>query len=124
MLFNKLTWIWYAESKHTFFQEGPNMAQARHLELSVEQEQELRWARDHHPKAYVRSKCAGILKVAAGASMRQVAATGLLKPVAEETVSEWIERYQGEGLAGLLVHTGRGRKPAFSPCGLGCQASS
>jgi transposase len=94
------------------------MAQALHVELSAAQEQELRWARDHHPKAYVRSKCAGILKVAAGNSARQVAAAGLLKPVAEETVSDWIARYQNEGLAGLVVRKGRGRKPAFSPCGL------
>lgn len=93
------------------------MAQARHVELSAAQEQELRWARDHHPKPYVRSKSAGILKVAAGASIRQIAATGLLKAVAEETVSDWIDRYQSEGLSGLLVQTGRGRKPAFSPCG-------
>jgi transposase len=94
------------------------MAQARQVELSAAQEQELRWARDHHPKASVRSKCAAILKVAAGTSTRQVAAKGLLKPVAEETVSDWIDRYQSEGLAGLLVRKGRGRKPAFSPCGL------
>src|SRR6266516_713351 len=94
------------------------MAQVYHGDLSAQQEQELRWARDHHPKAYVRSKCAGILKVAAGASMRQVAATGLLKPVAEETVRDWIDRYESEGLSGLLVRRGRGRKPAFSPCGL------
>jgi transposase len=94
------------------------MAQAYHLELSAQQEQELRWARDHHSKAYVRSKCAGILKVAAGASMRQVAATGLLKPVAEETVKDWIERYKSEGLAGLLVRKGRGRRAAFFRSGL------
>src|SRR6266567_1050327 len=79
------------------------MPQARQVKLSAAQEQELRLARDHHPKAYVRSKCAAILKVAAGVSTRQVAATGLLKPVAEETVSDWIDRYQSEGLAWWLA---------------------
>lgn len=93
------------------------MAQARQIELSAQQKQELSWGRDHHPKAYVRSKCAGILKVAAGTSMRQVAATGLLKAVDEETVSDWIDGYQREGSQGLLVRKGGGRKPAFSPCG-------
>jgi transposase len=97
------------------------MPQTFELKLSTAQEQELRWARDHHAKAYIRPKCAALLKVAAGSSMRQVAATGLLKPVAEETVREWIERDLHEGLQGLLVRTGRGRKPAFSPGGLSAQ---
>ena len=86
------------------------------LELAPAQVQELAQVRDHHPKAYVRVKAAGILKVWAGASRRQVASRGLLKPVRRETVQRWIVRYQHEGVAGLLVHHGRGRKPAFSPC--------
>jgi len=93
------------------------MAQAFELVLSKEQERELRWARDHHGKSYIRVKTAAILKVASGFSIAQVARTGLLKPVAEETISHWIERYLTEGLDGLLVRVGRGRKPAFSPCG-------
>ncbi len=71
--------------------------------------------RDHHPKASVRVKAAGILKVWHGASRRQVAKSGLLKPVRRETVQAWIVRYQHDGVAGLLVQSGRGRKPAFSP---------
>jgi transposase len=85
--------------------------------LTAEQEHELQRARDQHRKAYVRVKAAAILKVAAGQSRRQVALHGLLKPVAEETVSDWIKRYQAGGLKELLVQPGRGRKPAFSPCG-------
>lgn len=85
------------------------------VELSSAQVQELEQVRDHHPKAYVRVKAAGILKVWAGASRRQVASRGLLKPVRRETVQRWIVRYQHEGVAGLLVQSGRGRKPAFSP---------
>lgn len=48
--------------------------------------------------------------------MRQVAAKGLLQTHTEEAVSEWIDRYLEEGLTGLEVRKGRGRKPAFSPC--------
>ena len=92
------------------------MAQARQVVLTPEQERELIWARDHHQKAYVRTKAAAILKVAAGQSMRQVAMHGLLRAVKEEFVSDWIDRYESEGLAGLVVRQGRGRKPAFSPC--------
>jgi transposase len=86
------------------------------IELAPAQVQELEQVRDHHPKAYVRIKAAGILKVWSGTSRRQVAKRGLLKPVRRETVQRWIVRYQQEGIAGLLVHAGRGRKPAFSPC--------
>jgi hypothetical protein len=86
------------------------------IELAPAQVQELEQVRDHHPKAYVRVKAAGILKVWSGTSRRQVARSGLLKPVRRETVQQWIVRYQQGGVAGLLVKAGRGRKPAFSPC--------
>jgi transposase len=46
---------------------------------------------------------------------RQVALSGLLKPRDPDTVYSWIRRYQAEGLDGLLIKPGRGRKPAFSP---------
>jgi transposase len=92
------------------------MAQPRHIEISDQQRQELVACRDHHPKPYVREKAAAILKVAAGTSIRQVALCGLLRPRTPKKVSGWITRYLTEGLLGLLVRTGRGRKPAFSPC--------
>ncbi len=44
------------------------MAKARQVVLSPEQERELIWTRDHHQKAYIRTKAAAILKVARGAS--------------------------------------------------------
>jgi transposase len=84
------------------------MPKAREVVLTPGQERELIWTRDHHQKAYMRTKAAAILKVAAH---------GLLKPVKQDVVSDWIDRYESEGLSGLLVRKGRGRKPAFSPCG-------
>jgi transposase len=93
------------------------MPKGQAVRLSVEQRQELEQVRDHHSKAYMRVKAAAIIKVADGQSRRQVALHGLLKPVVEETVSQWLKRYQEQGLDGLQVQAGRGRKPAFSPCG-------
>ncbi len=92
------------------------MSSPTSFEFTPAQVQELEQVRDHHPQAYVRVKAAGILKVWSGTSRRQVAKSGLLKPVRRETVQRWIVRYHQEGIAGLLVHAGRGRKPAFSPC--------
>jgi len=83
---------------------------------SPEQRAELIWVRDHHPKAYLRVKAAALLKVDDGQSIGEVATHGILKPLDYKTVRQWVERYAREGLDGLLVRSGRGRKPAFSPC--------
>jgi transposase len=91
------------------------MSSPSFFDLTPAQVQELEQVRDHHPQAYVRVKAAGILKVWSGNSRGQVVKSGLLKPVRRETVQRWMVRYQQEGMAGLLVHAGRGRKPAFSP---------
>ncbi len=91
------------------------MASTYKLVLTNEQRAELEQLRDHHPKPYVRERAAALLKVAAGQSIRQVALRGLLKRRNPETVTEWVLRYLAEGPAGLLVRSGRGRKPSFYP---------
>jgi len=91
------------------------MVQARQLMLTEEQYQDLLDCREHHPKASMREKAAAILKVAAGQSVRQVAAHGLLRSRQPKPVGRWLDRYLAEGRAGLLVGHGRGRKPAFFP---------
>src|SRR5260370_3425948 len=92
------------------------MAQPFSVTFSPAQVQELEQVRDHHPLAYVRVKAAGILKVRQGQSMRQVAKSGLLKPVRRETVKAWIVRYQHDGVAGLPPAPRRpGEPPFFSP---------
>jgi hypothetical protein len=85
------------------------------ITLIPEQRHQLEDIRDHHPKPYLRERAAAILKVAQGQSCRQVALQGLLKPRRADTVQEWVHRFQQEGIAGLLIRPGRGRKPAFSP---------
>jgi hypothetical protein len=92
------------------------------LQLTDEARQELEQLRAHSPKAYVRERAATILKVAAGQEPEQVAEVGLLKPRDRDSVYRWLARYVGEGVAGLYVREGRGRKPAFSPSGEGDSA--
>ena len=91
------------------------MPQSFKLSLTDAQRAVLLRARDRHAKPYIREQAAAILRVAEGHSVRQVAATGILKPRRRETVKLWIDRFLADGLAGLLVRHGRGRKPAFSP---------
>jgi transposase len=87
------------------------MAKPLTIHLTPEQRRELQWARDHHKKPYVRERAAAVLKVADGMSGRQVALHGLLKPRDPDTIYGWIQRYQADGLDGLLIKPGRGRKP-------------
>ena len=91
------------------------MAKPLTIELTPEQRGELEEARDHHEKPYVRERASAVLKIADGMTGRQVALYGLLKERDPDTVYGWFHRYQAEGLAGLIIRPGRGRKPAFSP---------
>lgn len=91
------------------------MPTSYHLPLTPEQESDLVHARDHAPQPYLRERAAILLKIAAGHSMRAVAQTGGLKPHHRDSVCGWVARYQAEGLVGLCIRTGRGRKPASFP---------
>jgi hypothetical protein len=83
--------------------------------LTPRQRRRLEAVRDRHPKPHLREKAAALLKVADGWAIQDVAAAGLLRPRARNTVAAWLNRYRARGLAGLRVRAGRGRKPAFSP---------
>jgi transposase len=63
----------------------------------------------------MRERAAAMLKIAEGKTPRQVALNGLLKPRGPDTVYDWVHRYQQEGIAGLPIKPGRGRKPAYFP---------
>lgn len=83
--------------------------------LTPEQQEQLEHIRDTDKRPYMRERASAILKVAEGISGRQVALDGLLKQRKPDTIYDWIERYQSEGIAGLPMKPGRGRKPAYSP---------
>lgn len=91
------------------------MSAPRRLVLDEGQRAELLQHRDHDPKPHIRERCAALLKIADGMPLSVVARQGLLRRRTAETVREWLDRYEAEGLAGLRVRPGTGRKPAFSP---------
>ena len=93
------------------------MPTRRVLILTKAQHDELFDTMRLHPKTYLRERAAALLKIAAGDSPHAVATTGLWFPRAPDTVYDWLDRYEREGLAGLAITHGRGRKPAFSPSG-------
>jgi hypothetical protein len=91
------------------------MPKRRTITLTESEQEVLEGIRDHHQKAYVRERAAAILKIAAGMSPHAVACKGLLKARDPDAIYGWMDRYEREGLKGLLIRKGRGRKPSFSP---------
>lgn len=91
----------------------------RTVTLSWTQRRELEAARDHDRRAYVRERCAAVLKIADGASAHAVARQGLLKPRDPDTLYAWLDRYATEGLAGLTAHRHGGyRRSRLRPPGV------
>jgi hypothetical protein len=91
------------------------MAQRHDVILEDYERITLQEMRDHHPKAYMRERAAALLKIEAGWSIHRVAQSGLLKKREWETVASWVKGYATQGLGGLYLRAGRGRKPAFPP---------
>lgn len=85
------------------------------IELTAEQRQELEEVRDKHPKPYMRERATAILKIADGMSGLQVSREGLYKQRHPDTIYRWVRRYLAEGVKGLEIRKGRGRKPAYFP---------
>lgn len=91
------------------------MPAIRRLELATEQRAVLIDTVKHHELAYVRERAAALLKIADGEPASVVARHGLLRKRDPDTVYAWMDRYEAEGVPGLVIRAGRGRKPAFSP---------
>jgi hypothetical protein len=83
--------------------------------LSKEQQAELEDLQRHSPKPYLRERASAILKLANKQTVSDIACHGLLQKRHRETVSTWFHRYEMQGVKGLAMRNGRGRKPAFSP---------
>ena len=80
--------------------------------VSAAEQEALVALRDHAPKAYLRERAATLLALARGWSLRRAARDAGLKPHHVDTVRAWLARYRADGLAGLPIREGRGRKPA------------
>lgn len=79
------------------------MGRRRTLTLTDEARDELIEYRDHHPSPQVRERCAAMLKIAEGHAPHWVAKQGLLKKRDPDTVYEWLNLYETDGLVALLT---------------------
>jgi transposase len=90
-------------------------AHERRVELTERAREVLEEQVRRAAKPYLRERAAAILKVADGGVAARVATEGLLTRHKPDTVYRWLDRYLAEGIAGLALRPGRGRKPALSP---------
>ena len=77
------------------------------MELSETQRKELIYACKHSHPGYVRVCALALLNLADGLSQTQVTK---IFHVSRQSVSRWKQIFQTEGIAGLRVHPGHGRK--------------
>ena len=77
------------------------------MEISGDQRRELQQCGRTGQPAYVRTKALALVNVADGLSVQEVAR---IFRVSRWSVYVWQRRYLREGLEGLRVHGGRGRK--------------
>jgi transposase len=91
------------------------MPKPRTITLTTEEKVELIDLRDHADKPYLRERASAILQVAEGRSGCWVALNGLLRQRKPDTVYGWLDRYETDGIEGLPIDEGRGRKAAYEP---------
>ena len=84
--------------------------------LSEEEKQKLEGLVKNPPSPYLRERARAILKVSEGETL-QATAEKLRVRVHRNAVSDWVQRFLSDRLAGLKIKAGRGRKPVFSPTG-------
>jgi transposase len=88
----------------------------RELRLTASQRAELVATRNRDPRPYLRERCAVLLSIADGLSVRTAARTGGQRPHHPETVTEWLTRYEATGLLGLRQRPRR--HAGFPPSGV------
>lgn len=86
------------------------MATRRTLVLKTREQRELEYYRDHDARPYVRERCGALLKIAGGETPHAVAKQGLLQPRDPDTLYGWLQRYEDEGMAGLVFHQHGGER--------------
>ncbi len=83
----------------------------RAIALQTEQRRELWQGYTKGQSHAFRKRCHLVLLKAEGRSSKDI---GLIVAMHEVSVNNWLNRYEAEGIAGLLTKEGRGRKPLLN----------
>ena len=89
------------------------MAHQRELKLRTKAREELEQLRNETKYEYIRERCAALLKIAGGRSAHWVARQGLLKKRDPDTLYNWLNIYEQEGVAGLQGHRQGGNQRGY-----------
>lgn len=93
-----------------------------HVVIGAKERSQLeRWLKNP-PKPYLRERARAILLIADGEEGQRVSEM-LRVRVHRTTIGEWVQRFQAEGVEGLKIKAGRGRKPIFFPSAKGRSSS-
>lgn len=87
------------------------MGKIRVIQLSEEQRAELEAGYEKGTSHAFRKRCQTILLKSERRSSSEVAGIVKMHPV---SVNTWADRYEAEGIDGLLTKAGRGRKPLLN----------
>jgi transposase len=82
----------------------------RYINLSTQEVNTLEEGLKHHPKSFYRIRCQALLWSQRGYKVREIAS---LVQVRSHTVRLWMSNWEQNGLAGLQISAGRGRKAAI-----------
>jgi transposase len=80
--------------------------------LNESEGKELEYLYKTSPQYVVRKNCHTILLKADGRTSKDV---GDIVGMSHVSVNSWLHRYKTEGISGLMVKSGRGRKPIMQP---------
>ncbi len=83
----------------------------RYMKLTPAERITLQEAYANHSSKDFRSRCQSILLSSHGLPVKQIAS---IFEVRTRTIYTWMDRWESEGICGLMIRTGRGRKPTLS----------
>jgi len=86
------------------------MGKIRTIELTADQQKALQEAYRSGKTHAFRQRCQLVLLKSEGRTSKEV---GQIIKINQLSVNKWLDRYESEGIEGLITKAGRGRKPVF-----------
>jgi transposase len=83
----------------------------RYITLSSSEKELLEYSQKNGDKHYFRTICYSLLQSSEGKKVSEIA---LLVKMREETIRRWYDKWEREGISGLKISAGRGRKSRLS----------
>ncbi|MCP4523830.1 MAG: helix-turn-helix domain-containing protein, partial [Candidatus Gracilibacteria bacterium] len=83
----------------------------RYISLTEGEELTLEKGHKHHLSKDFRNRCQALLMSYRGIQVKHISS---IFQVRTRTIYTWMDRWESEGISGLMIRSGRGRKPKLS----------